>query len=697
MSVLKSDRPFEGQILQFGDIYVLDAAPYVMLVARSVFKNARPHNGQGVFGKMPLRMPATVDSGVNLRWFAMRYHLALKKDLEATLEEAQNEHERRLRAAAEADQSTLLEIDGTKLVPAYEPYDYQKAFYNFITTVDRTLLADPLGKGKTESGLLACIDKSARPALVVCQSHLVTQWANRIKQFLPEAKVCVLRSKHSTVWTADFYVVSYARLYSAWDAIEDATKIKTVVFDEVQELRHQDTQKRTAARAASIAATRAVGLSATPIYNMGAEIWSIIDVIAPDSLGRFCDFNGEWSNARGIVEYADALSSYLRSRGLMLRRDIPYKGEVMRDVITLDADLESLKNAQDVMKTLALSVLSNKVGESGESMRKFDYMLRQLTGVSKARAALNFAMTIVNNGEPVILVGWHREVYSIWVTALRQAGVGVRMITGSESPAQKEQAKQDFIAGTTKVLILSLRSGAGIDGLQHVCSNVVFGELDWSPHVMDQVIGRVARPGQTKQVNAYFLTVQDGADPPMIETLGIKREQHLGVVEGKAPSDMILEDVGPSSDRLRSMAAAYLTQIGEAVPEFKAPEGLVAAVSAILSKATLPMTSEDDLQRAVGRLLDEHLVDVTIHREYKLTSRSRIDFLLEQGALRLGIECKVRQGDRSLVYAQVRRYAEDGIRHFILLAPWSGISDFEVDGSVVHVVDPSRNALRGGQ
>lgn len=45
---------------------------------------------------------------------------------------------------------------------------------------------------------------------------------------------------------------------------------------------------------------------------------------------------------------------------------------------------------------------------------------------------------------------------------------------------------------------------------------------------------------------------------------------------------------------------------------------------------------------------------------------------------------------------QYRVLAQDGIRHFILVAPWGGISDFEVDGSSVHIVDPTANSLRGG-
>src|SRR5579884_3848269 len=44
---------------------------------------------------------------------------------------------------------------------------------------------------------------------------------------------------------------------------------------------------------------------------------------------------------------------------------------------------------------------------------------------------------------------------------------------------------------------MSLRSGAGLDGLQEDCTVGVFGELDWSPEQHRQCIGRLDRDGQT--------------------------------------------------------------------------------------------------------------------------------------------------------------------------------------------------------
>lgn len=70
--------------------------------------------------------------------------------------------------------------------------------------------------------------------------------------------------------------------------------------------------------------------------------------------------------------------------------------------------------------------------------------------------------------------------------------------------------------------------GNGIDGLQHACRTVVFGELEWPPGVIDQNIGRVQRDGQTDPVTAYILVSESGSDPVMTEVLGVKREQLEG-------------------------------------------------------------------------------------------------------------------------------------------------------------------------
>lgn len=156
------------------------------------------------------------------------------------------------------------------------------------------------------------------------------------------------------------------------------------------------------------------------------------------------------------------------------------------------------------------------------------------------------------------MFGWHREVYAIWQEKL--AEYNPVMYTGSESPSQKQAAKDAFVAGQSKVMLISLRAGAGIDGLQHVSSTVVFGELDWSPGVHEQCIGRVHRDGQTEPVMAYFLISDNGSDPIVSEVLGVKREQIEGV---RNPDENLVERIDTGENQLRRLAAEFLKSQGQ--------------------------------------------------------------------------------------------------------------------------------------
>jgi SNF2 family DNA or RNA helicase len=88
----------------------------------------------------------------------------------------------------------------------------------------------------------------------------------------------------------------------------------------------------------------------------------------------------------------------------------------------------------------------------------------------------------------------------------------------------------------------------------------VFGELDWSPGVHEQCIGRIHRDGQRKSVAAYFLIADDGADPVIAETLGLKREQINGI---RNPKQDFIEKLDMSGDRAKKLAEFYLKRIGQ--------------------------------------------------------------------------------------------------------------------------------------
>jgi hypothetical protein len=91
--------------------------------------------------------------------------------------------------------------------------------------------------------------------------------------------------------------------------------------------------------------------------------------------------------------------------------------------------------------------------------------------------------------------------------------------------------------------------------LQKVCRTVVFGELDWSPGVHSQCVGRVYRDGQEDPVVAYFLLSDEGSDPVISDALGLKKTQIEGVVD---PTAELTENVESPENGIRRLAEAVM-------------------------------------------------------------------------------------------------------------------------------------------
>lgn len=266
-------------------------------------------------------------------------------------------------------------------------------------------------------------------------------------------------------------------------------------------------------------------------YQVCTKPWT-----APDGSGR------EWVDDAGHIRDPKALGTYLREQHVFLRRlksdvglELP---KVSRIIEYVDYDAKAVQSIEDMAHRLAIKATTGTFTERGTATRELDMMVRQATGVSKAKAVAMLVRMLVEAGEKVILTGWHRAVYDIWLEEL--AGLRPAMFTGSETASKKNKEKDRFMSGDTSLFIMSLRSVAGVDDLQHVCSTVVFGELDWSPFIHQQIIWRVDREGQEDPVTAFFLVVDEGSDPPIMDVLGIKASEATQIVDphlGVQPTD----------------------------------------------------------------------------------------------------------------------------------------------------------------
>jgi hypothetical protein len=118
-----------------------------------------------------------------------------------------------------------------------------------------------------------------------------------------------------------------------------------VIFDEVQELRRTGTHKYTARRWSPTPPSSGSGLTATPVYNYGGEIHSVISVLDKEALGTRKEFIQEWGREiqrQGVVKDPRALGATCARSGLVLRRTRADVGRELPEVVriphTVDAD-----------------------------------------------------------------------------------------------------------------------------------------------------------------------------------------------------------------------------------------------------------------------------------------------------------------------------------------------------------------------
>jgi SNF2 family DNA or RNA helicase len=533
-------------------VWIIKATPDITMRLKRIF----PRMVQSI--STELRVKATDEVANDLEWVLMRFPMEMEpaaRDLLTTRAAGHRAKLERLKRImsdpARATQFTL----------AHPLRPYQSVATSLYLEQGYLLLADEVGLGKTAAATASFTDKRTLPALVVVKTHLAKQWEAEIKKFIPKAWVHIIKStKEYTLPPSDVYIITYSKLAAWWGLL--AGKVKSVVYDEIQELRIQSSAKYHAARMLRDEVDFSMGLSATPIGNYGGEIWSVMQLLAPDALGSQGEFNREWctplSNGHQKAIDPEALGHHLRSQQLILRRTRKEIGRelppVVRYVQEVDFDRDVYAKGTTAAAELARTILSGEFTARGQAARQLDLEMRQATGLAKAPYVADLVRMLVESGEKVLLFGWHRAVYSVWADRLRD--LRPAFFTGHESDVQKERARMDFIEGRSQVLIMSLRSGAGLNGLQDTCSVCVFGEMDWSPSVHHQGIGRLARDGQTASVQVFFPVAPDGSDPVMASVLGLKEAQSQGVVDlGTAPSSELTE-VDPQ--RMKQLALEYL-------------------------------------------------------------------------------------------------------------------------------------------
>ena len=514
--------------------WTIKAEPCVTELAKRLFPGC-DGRGRGV-----ARFTAHRRTVGDLNWLMLRYPLEIREsDRErwaAALDEAREYAVSRERA--QRMPQTAVPPDGSF---AGQLLDFQQQGLAFLLNTRRCLLADDMGLGKTVQALAFLATTAAYPAIIVAPPHLIRNWQSEIARFInPDGRlrVHVIKGlKPYPLPDADIYIIHYL-LLRGWKDVLPECGFKTAIFDEIQELRRNGTGKYSAASLLSQACDNCIGLSGTPIYNNGGEIWNVVNILDFHFLGDWESFSREWCYGynSAVVAKPELLGQYLRREGLMLRRlkddvltELAPKRRLVQEIDWNDGVYREMM--LPVVKQLSLLRATSDPAQRAIIEDAICQRQRQATGVAKAPFVAAFVRALVEGGERVLLMAHHHAVMDIYAAELKS--LRPQFITGRETDAQKERAADMFMQGKTDLLCISLRSASGLNLQRASC--VVFGELDWSPAVHSQAEDRAHRIGQKDSLLCYYLVSPRGSDRDMQDALGLKVSQFVSLMGDEAP------------------------------------------------------------------------------------------------------------------------------------------------------------------
>lgn len=407
-----------------------------------------------------------------------------------------------------------------------EPYvlkPFQEQGVAYLVSRQSALLADEMGLGKTVQSLAAFFRQGFSRFLIICPASLTAQWARECNLWFPDIRTFVMPKGQKEFPLFESYIVisSYDRVANIMRYLRKG-KYQGVILDEAHFLKNHKAQRTKAVlgNASPIPKeARVYLLTGTPVLNRPIDLYLMLRRFAPEILDqyknyrlyvmRYCGYMGQ--GASNIEDLQKRLSQF------MLRRLRVEVLEQLPDIVTTTVPVE-LPKAE-------LEDLNDEIDNGNQAIA------RNMTGQAKVKTIIEYVTNVLQTGEKVLLICYHKETIKRLAEEFRTQSVS---LTGSDSLSQKEKALRRFKEDDScRLLIGQIKVvGFGVDGLQYVCNRIVFGELDWSPATMDQTISRLTRIGQKAlKVFVDYIILKNTIEEKIVEAL-TKKTKIINVITG---------------------------------------------------------------------------------------------------------------------------------------------------------------------
>ncbi len=453
--------------------------------------------------------------------------------------------------------------------------DYQKAGVYWLSFLERSgfcgILADEMGLGKTLQTLTWLSlerekeDAQKSPALIICPTSLVDNWAEEAEKFVPHLRVLKMHGtdRHENwdkVSESDLVITSYALIRRDLDEYLQHT-FSVAALDEAQHIKNRTTQNSTAVK--KINAHQKLVLTGTPIENSVSDLWSIMDFLMPGYLGNHKAFRENYElpiqNGGPDAELAQ-IKLRRKLHPFLLRR---LKKDVAKDLpekIQRVAHCALSGDQAKVYKQLmegAKRKIQDLGGEQGFNKNRMEVLkvllqLRQTcchldllklpnlkSEYPSAKLDLFFELVdeAIDAGHRILVFSQFTSMLSIIREELEARELKYCYLDGSTKDRQ-DRVKQFNSDKSIPLFLISLKAGGS--GLNLTGADMVI-HFDpwWNPAVEDQATDRAHRIGQKNTVYSVKLITKGTVEEKVLQM----QQKKKGVIDATLEKD---GDIGQS-------------------------------------------------------------------------------------------------------------------------------------------------------
>jgi len=423
-------------------------------------------------------------------------------------------------------------------------YPYQQIGVGFVeANHGRALIADDMGLGKTLQAIAWLqLNKPIRPALILCPSSVKFGWRKEIEKFTGCKNISVLSGRAPYEVTGEYIIINYD-IISYWRKYLLSLGIKAMVLDEVHYLGNPDSKRSKAVNGLSKKIDNVIGLSGTPIENKVDNLWHPVKLIDPtlfpskwEFRKRYCGLRDvpygcgkAWDGATNIGELNTILTE-----SIMIRR---LKTDVLKDLPSLTTTTIPIETDNRKEYVKARDNFVEWLEDKGKDVSKASILtqiepLKQLAAMGKMKQSFDYIDNLIESTGKVVIMCTHKSVIGELEKRYKKKCVKV---DGSVTGVKRQKAIDDFMSKKEVEVFLGniIASGTGIDGLQKVCSNMVFFEYPWNPSQYVQARDRINRIGQKSKVAIWNLVSKDTIEEDILAILDSKQKIFDKLIDGK--------------------------------------------------------------------------------------------------------------------------------------------------------------------